>query len=145
MKTHALRNGDLDLIGDRFAMVDKAARVQQQLGLCLREPWGIDRFHPGWGSVMPNWIGGIANTPQVDMDLRNEVRRVVKNQMISANEAIMKRGNAGLAPNVEASEIVTDISNIVVRHSADRIFVRVVLSTASAEEFSLIINPGGGG
>jgi len=145
MRTHALRNGDFDLIGDRFAMVEGAARVQQQLGLCMREVWGIDRFHPGWGSVMPNWIGGVIAGPELNMDLRNEVRRVIQNHMTSTNDGINRRANSGFAPVITANEIITDISNIVIRHQQDRIFVRVVLGTASSSQFSLIINPGGGG
>ena len=145
MRTHALRNGDLDLIGDRFAMVEGAARVQQQLGLCMREVWGIDRFHPGWGSVMPNWIGGVISGPDLSMDLRNEVLRIVRNYMTSTTDAINRRANRGLRPVVTANEIITNVSNVVIRQSQDQIFVRVVLATASASEFSLIINPGGAG
>jgi hypothetical protein len=144
MRTYALRNGDLDLIGDRFAMVEGAARVQQQLGLCMREVWGVDRFHPGWGSVMPNWIGGVINAG-LELDLRSEVLRIVKNQMSSATDQINRRANSGLAPVVVAGEIITNVSNIVVRQAQDQVFVRVVLVTASNAEFSLIINPGGAG
>ena len=144
MRTHALRNGDLELIGDRFVMVEGAARVQQQLGLCMREPWGINRFHPGWGSVMPNWVGSVAISPLSDMDLRNEVLRVIKNHITSTNESINRRANAGQRPVITASEIIVNVSNIVIRQQQDRVFVRVALSTASAAEFSLIINPGGG-
>ena len=94
---------------------------------------------------MPNWIGGVIGGPSIEMDLRSEGMRVIKNYISSTNASVNQRANRNFAPVVTASEIITSVSNIVVRQAQDQIFVRVVLTTASASEFSLLINPGGGG
>jgi phage baseplate assembly protein W len=45
--------------------------------LALAEPYGDDRFHPQWGSVLPNYVG----TPigaDTEMLVRSEVARVIQ-------------------------------------------------------------------
>ena len=143
MRTFALSNGDLVLNGDRFAMIEGTARVQQQVGLCMREPWRVDRFHPGWGSVLPNWVGSTAITDQIKSDITNEIRRIVSNFVTSTTEQARRRANAGLPATVSASEILTGVTSIQIRQQEDRLYVRVNLSTMSPVEFSVITSPGG--
>jgi hypothetical protein len=143
MRTFALNNGDLVLSGDRFAMIEGPARVQQQVGLCMREPWRIDRFHRGWGSVLPNMIGSTAITEQIKADIANEIRRIVANFVTSTTEDARRRVNSGLPTVVGASEILTGVTSIQIRQQQDRLYVKVTLSTMGAVEFSIITTPGG--
>ncbi len=141
MKTFALRGGDLVLAGDRFAMVEGMARVQQQIGLCLREPYGSDRFHTGWGSVLPTWIGRVIDA-NVSAEVKAEILRVVKNFIRSQDDAVRSRAVAGLRPVVTAEEMVTDVSDIRVQQGQDSLIVKVTLRTGSAKTFSIVTSPG---
>ena len=142
MRTFLLRDGDFDLNGDRYRMVEGTARLQQQVGLCVREPWQIDRFHPGWGSVLPNWIGNSIIDRSVDMDVGNEIRRVVRNFAASTAGEVRRRANLGLQPVMRPSEVLSGVMSITIRHQLDRLYVRTVLTTASQTEFTIIATPG---
>ena len=57
MKSFALQNGDLVLGQGGLLTVTGPSKVRQDLSIAMREPVGCDRFHPNWGSVLPNYIG----------------------------------------------------------------------------------------
>lgn len=141
MKTFALRDGDLVLAGDRYAMVEGMARVQQQIGLCLREPYGGDRFHDRWGSVLPNWIGRVIESG-LDLEVRSEVLRVIKNFIRSQEDAVRFRAVRGLRPVITAEEMVTDVTDIRIEQREDTLLVKVTLKTGSSKTFSIVTSPG---
>lgn len=142
MRTLALRNGDLMLAGDRYAMVEGVARVQQSMALCLREPYGSDRFHPSWGSVMHDWIGRLID-PTLREEVRLEIIRVVKNFIISQNNIVRRYTNEGYAPPVTAEEMIADLTDVSVRQEQDQIMIRVTLKTMGLREFTIMTGPGG--
>lgn len=142
MKTLALRNGDLVVSGNALGMVKGVARVQQQVGLCLREPYGSDRFHPGWGSVLPEWIGRAIEGSGIQLELRAELIRVVKNFISSQTASIERRAVRGLRPVIEPAEILVDITDIKVIQERDSLVVKATLRTAGNREFSIVTAPG---
>lgn len=142
MKTFALKSGDLALAGSGYAMVTGAARIQQQLSLCLREPYGSDRFHPGWGSVLPEWIGRVIDGAGLQTEVRAELIRVVKNFIASQEASIAQRSVNGLRPVLAPGEILVDISSIQVVQSQDSIIVKATLRTAGGQEFGVMTSPG---
>lgn len=141
MKTFALRDGDLVLSGDRYAMVEGVARVQQQIGLCLREPFGSDRFHDRWGSVLPTWIGRVIE-PGVDLEVRSEVIRVIKNFIRAQDDAVRSRSVRGLRPVTTSEEMITDVTDIRVEQREDALLVKVTLRTGASKSFSIVTSPG---
>lgn len=141
MKTFALRNGDLVLTGSKFGMVEGMPRVQQQLGLAMREPFGSDRFHRDWGSVLDSWIGTYI-TGDVTDQVRSEVVRVVRDFIIRQNESVKTWAGQGRRANVTAEEMITDISAIQIEQNQDALLVKVTLRTASNAEFSILTSPG---
>ncbi len=46
-------DGDLDL----STTVEGLDKLKQDLSIWLREEYGVDRFHPNYGSVLQNFIG----------------------------------------------------------------------------------------
>lgn len=143
MKTFALQSGDLVLAGNAYGMVAGTARVQQQIGLCLREPYGSDRFHTRWGSVLPEWIGRtIDNSTQLGIEIRSEIIRVVKNFIAAQNAAIEGRAVAGFRPVMLPSEVIVDVTDIKVQQDQDSIIVKATLVTQGGQEFSIITAPG---
>lgn len=122
-------------------MVEGIVRAQQQVGLALREPLGSDRFHPEWGSTLPEYIGTIRSRG-VPAEIRAEVNRVIRDYIINQNEAIRRRAAAGLRPTITAEEMVMNVNTISVQASQDSISVKVVISTASNKEFAVLTTPG---
>jgi hypothetical protein len=142
MKTFALQSGDLVISGGGYQMVTGMARVQQQIGLCLREPYGSDRFHDRWGSVLPNWIGTVIEGPNIQMELRAELIRVVKNFISSQSALISQRAVNGLRSVLSPAETLVDISNIKIIQNQDTLVVKATLRTAGGQEFSIMTSPG---
>lgn len=141
MKTLAVKNGDLVLTGSKFGMVEGIARVQQQLGLALREAYGADRFHRGWGSTLPNWIGQVM-TVDVPFEVRAEVTRIVRDFIIQQTEKVKERAALGFTSVVTAEEMIMDITDIKIETRYDTLLVKVTLRTASGQEFSVLTSPG---
>lgn len=137
MRTFALRNGDLVLTGDRYGMVEGAALLQQQLSLALTEPFGSDRFHPRWGSVLNQWIGGTISDETISF-VQAEVLRVVKNYVVAQNAALTQRTSGMKRPNVSLNEIISEVTDVTVRPSGDSLVVRVGLRTAARQEFAVM-------
>lgn len=143
MKTFALSSGDLVLAGNAYGMVAGTARVQQQIALCLREPFGSDRFHTRWGSVLPEWIGRtIDNSSQLGIEIRAELIRVVKNFIAAQTAQIEDRSMRGLRPVIMPSEVIVDVQDIRVIQDQDSIIVKATLLTQGGQEFSIITAPG---
>lgn len=142
MRTFALRDGDLALAGNAYQMVGGVARVQQHVSLCLREPYGSDRFHPGWGSVLPDWIGRVIEGAGIGAELQSELRRVVKNVIAAQNAAIERRAVRGLKPVVSPAEVLIDITDIRVIHRGDTLIAKATLHTAGNQEFTIMTAPG---
>jgi hypothetical protein len=122
-------------------MVDGIARVQQQLGLAMREEFGNDRFHRQWGSTLPTWIGDVL-TAEVPFEVRAEVTRVVRDFILNQNEQIKQRASLGFSAVVRAEELIVEISDVKVQTRQDTVLVKVTLRTASNQEFSILTTPG---
>lgn len=142
MKTFALKNGDLLLTGDQYAMVEGAARVQQHLGLALREPFGSDRFAPKWGSTLPHRIGTPIGKSTAN-DVRAEVVRVIKNHMIVQNDQLRSRAMQGLSATLTASEVITQLVSVTIRQQQDTFIVKVDLATAGKQQITLLTSASG--
>jgi hypothetical protein len=137
MKSFALQNGDLVLGQGGLLTVAGPSKVRQDLSIAMREPLGCDRFHPNWGSVLPNYIGEPI-TGQIDSLVKAEVYRLVRNYMaVKANEMQSEylRGNRA---SFSADEIVINISSVDVVRNMDRLYVRVSLQTSGGSNVTLV-------
>lgn len=74
----ALQNGDLVAQGSSLGIVSGTAKLQQDMGLWLTERLGVDRFHPRYGSELPNFIGGVIDL-STQSRVQTEVDRVLGN------------------------------------------------------------------
>jgi len=137
MKTFKVADGDLVLGQGGFVSITGQAKVRQDLGISMREPLGCDRFHPRWGSILPNYIGEPITIRISDL-VEAEVYRLVRNYMtVKANEMQSEflRGNKS---SFGSDEIVTNISKVDVAWNFDRIFVRVGLELSSGQQVALV-------
>lgn len=137
MKTLALRGGDLVVGPGGLVTVTGHERVRQDLGVAAREPLGSDRFHPRWGTTLPDMIG-LANQPDTEALVRAEILRLVQNYVALQGERMSRDSSYRRQPRYDASEIIDRIDTIDVRQEMDRLHVRVVLHTLSGAEVTLI-------
>lgn len=137
MKTFKLSGRDLSLTGNGYSMVSGIDRVRQQIGLGIRESYGGDRFHPRWGSVLPEWIGTVINRPGMSLEIRSEIIRVVKNFMAVQSAEIDARASRGLSPVVVPSEVVLGVTDVKIVKSQDSLSVTVYLQTAGGQVVSI--------
>lgn len=137
MQTFMMRDGDLSLTSGSFEVATGGDKLYQDLSFALREPIGTDRFHPGWGSALPQFIGGTAS-PATAVLVQNEVRRVVRNHSVVQQGKISADIRSRQPARYGTGEIIKEIGEIQVRAEYDRLHVRCLLSTLSAAEVALV-------
>ncbi len=139
MKTLALADGDLVLSGRGHATVDGVFKTMQDIGIALREEFGVDRFHPNWGSLLPNMIGRPFDE-DVLLDVRTEVTRIVNNYLTVQRDTILRRSPGA---QVSSAEIVDRVDSVkVVPRGFGRIDVTIQLLTLDRRAFSLSMTIG---
>lgn len=68
-------NGDLNISSGQFEPVRGIEKLRQDLGLWLRERYGIDRFHPNYGSTLDTYVGNVIDDLSMQ-EIEQEVIRV---------------------------------------------------------------------
>lgn len=137
MQTLMIRDGDLSLASGTFETVRGGDKLYQDLSHAVREPIGTDRFHPGWGSSLPNFIGGTAS-PATGTLVQNEVRRVVRNHAAVQQSKMTIDAQNRRRSRFGTGEVIKEIGSIQVRAEYDRLHVRCLLSTLSGAEVALV-------
>lgn len=137
MKALALQNGDLVVGQGGFATVNGVTKVRQDLGIAMREPLRSDRFHPGWGSALPSYIG-MPISQQIGSMVEAEVYRLVRNYMTVKGNEIQQDYLRGSSPHFTMDEVVSNITDVKVSWSMDRIYVQVSLQTAGGSQVTLV-------
>lgn len=137
MKTFKITStGDLDLDNGGYAMVTGAPKIEQDLGLALREPFGQDRFHPRWGSLIPDYIGDPI-TPAMPGTLHAEVNRIVGNYIQLQTILLNEDARLGQRPRLQASGVVASIDAVFAKQVADKIYLRVELTTLGGQKVTI--------
>ena len=137
-----IENGDLQIGATGFATVSGAAKVFQDLSIATLEPYGCDRFHPKWGSLLYNHVGD-AITPVVSTLVESEVARLINNYVLVQQDAISSRVAQGLASQFSTDEVVSSIESINVTQHQDFLTVAVTVKTVSGQSVALTsqVNP----
>lgn len=137
MRTLELRNGDLVLGPGGYSMVQGAAKVRQDLAAIVREAIGTDRFHPRFGTVLYDYLGGYQDT-EVLMLIRAEVHRCIQNYMMVQSEQVTSDMAAGRRPRYTPDELVAGVDSVQVQSRYDRFNIKVTVSTASGDDVTLL-------
>lgn len=133
MKTFALVGGDLVLGEGGYALVTGQEKVKQDLGVAMREPYGCDRFHPRWGSVLISYVGEPVEQ-QTAFLIQQEIGRIIRNYIMVQGGVVEEDVAARRRSRVATSEVITGVNGIDVRQNQDKYHVRVRLSLFSGEE-----------
>ncbi|AAN16792.1 hypothetical protein Cali_134 [Mycobacterium phage Cali] len=115
----ALENGDLVQRGSQLAVVQGRAKLEQDINLWLLERYGGDRFHLNMGSILQEFIGGIAS-PSARAEIHAEVFRVLQNY-----QALQLRRFRENPQNLSASELLVSVDEITTQMTYDTVRVTV--------------------
>ena len=127
MKALALSGRDL-VIGDGgdYAVKRGVAKVTQDIRCALLEPLGNDRFHPGWGSTLDDFVGLVADEYSA-FDAQQEVYRVILNYMAVQQDkadAQIASGNQNL---YSYAEIVAEVKEVTASLRYDTVAIEILL------------------
>lgn len=136
MKTLRLSNGDLTLTGRVFAEVSGTNKVAQDLRGALAEPVGNDRFHPGWGSTLDNFISTITDE-NTAFEIEAEVNRVISNYAAVQRDKVEADIYSDSETRFTTDEILQRIGGVSATVEQDRVSVDIRLLTASGEVIAL--------
>ena len=136
----ALSNGDIVLGESGHALVSGSQRVLQSLTTGLKESYGVDRFHPRWGSALDSFVGSMTSRGTVPLMVESEVRRVVElwaqSQFLLFREQ-MERPSA-VRGSFAAGEVISGIQSVDVTALLDKVTVRVRLKMLSGETVTMM-------
>jgi phage baseplate assembly protein W len=142
MKTLAIRNGDLVIGPEGHLVIDGASKVRQEIGLTLREPVGVDRFHREWGSMLPNYIGEPIQR-STGLLVETETTRVVQNY-VAQQANVLERDSIGTRRSrLNANEVIGSLNGVRVRQDQDKIHVKIEMTMLSRRRESIVASVGG--
>ena len=135
MKTLRLSGGDLVLGSGGFEALTGPDRIVQDLRVALSEPLGIDRFHPGWGSRIDDFVGQPLNQATA-FDLEQEVNRVVGNYMAVQAERASRNALREDTQRYSTADLISHVSDVKVEYSQDQAQITITIATLSGEEIT---------
>lgn len=136
MKTFTLDGGDLALGQSGYALVEGSLKLRQDLAVALREPFGCDRFHPRWGSLLYDYVGMIAHDEAAIL-VRGEITRLLQNYIHIQGNIMAADVAAGRKSRFSRGEMIQDLKGIDIAPELDRFKVRVQINTMSNDQVTL--------
>lgn len=137
MKALEIRNGDLVVGAGGFTTIEGAAKVRQDLGIAVREPYGSDRFHPRWGTLLHEYVGTAVGSLS-EMRIQAEIARIVQNYIRVQGEALERDVATNRRPRFSKDEVVERVESIAIRQEYDKFRVRVIVRTFSNTDIAII-------
>lgn len=137
MKALLLSSGDLAVgqSGDYAVIVD-AFKVKQDVRNALVEPMGNDRFHPGWGSSLLDYVGQIADDLQ-RVTVTGEVNRVVGNYAAVQRDRITADVLSGSTSRFTTDEILSAVTGVALIANQDRFSIKITIGTVAGTTVSV--------
>lgn len=120
----AVVNGDLVRAGNSLAVVYGSEKLKQDLCLWVTERYGIDRFHPRMGSILPEYIGSLI-TDNTRAKIQAEILRILQSY-----QTVQMQGMKAAPQRYSYSEILYSIDAINVAISYDTVAATVQVSSA---------------
>ena len=137
MKTFQIQSGDFVVGPGGYAMVSGPRKVLQDLSVLVREPFGIDRFHPQWGGVLDEFVGQEVTTTSRALVV-GEIERLFQNYMVMQSRQISADMTMRRKPRFGPGEIIETVEGIKVQQAFDRLNIKVTIRTVSGETIDII-------
>ena len=119
-----LLNGDLDLSSNKMGTVQGVAKLTQDLSVWLREEYGIDRFHPDYGSALDTYIGEPLDEV-LEHDIQVEILRVLGNYQQIQSVSFQKSPS-----KYTLDELLDQVVSVECTANYDSVYVTVNFTTA---------------
>lgn len=136
MRTLQLRNGDLVVGTTGHQVVEGTQKIRQDLALALGEPYGDDRFHPSWGSMLPRYVGDTA-TEETRALVISETARVLQAYVDSQATDVLQDSLAANRSRYATADVVRQVDAIDATLSLDTIQLKVSLTTQAGQDVVL--------
>lgn len=143
MKTLRLQHGDLVPGPGGLETVTGPDMLIQDLRGALGEPLGNDRFHPGWGSVIDDYVG-LPLDEGTAFEIEQEVNRVIGNYMAVQDEYLRRDQTSGRAPRYTTDDVIAAVSGVDVKYRHDHASITIGIQTMSRSEAAVQLEIGGG-
>ena len=140
MHTLRVQDGDLVLGAGGYALIRGGHKIAQDLRFALTEPFGTDRFHPRWGSILGDYIG-LAMDAELPFHVEGEVNRVVGNYMRAQGQEVARDLLDARATRFRDDGVIRTIGQVVTRSRADRLDVSVTIATLAGEQVNVQVSP----
>jgi hypothetical protein len=136
MFTLQVQNGDLQIGANGFASLNGTQKVYQDLSISTLEPYGCDRFHPRWGSMLYTYIGDAITPVQASM-VESEISRLVNNYILVQQDNITSESSLGLQSQYASNEVVASVESVDVIQNQDWFTVNVAILTVAGDQVTL--------
>jgi hypothetical protein len=123
----AIKDGDLVQQGSQLGLAFGLDKLVQDVQLWLMERYGGDRFHVNTGSILQEFIGGIAND-SARVEVQGEVLRVLQNY-----QSLQLRRFKDNPQVLSTSEMLISIDDISARVKYDAVEVAVKLRNGAQQ------------
>jgi len=120
-----LEDGDLSVRSSRAQLVSGQDKLKQDLDCWLKETYGSDRFHPLYGSVLGQYVGGVIND-NTAFFLKSEIIRVLTN----FQKLQLRRVQANPA-SFSSQQLLDEIVSVVTSANYDTINAVISYNTAT--------------
>jgi hypothetical protein len=117
-------------------VVEGTSKIRQDLALALGEPYGDDRFHTNWGSMLPNYIGDGA-TEEVRALVISEAARVLQAYVDGQATDILQDSLAASRSRYATADVVRQVNGVDAVLSFDTIQLKVSLTTQAGQNVVL--------
>jgi hypothetical protein len=128
MRSLTIENGDLVLGSGGYTTVEGSQRIIQDLGLAIREPYGMDRFHPRWGTLLDSYVGMVIG-PDTPVLIEAEARRMVGNYVALQQQQLQREATAGRPSRFISGEVIIGVAGVALSQNYDRLAVKITLDT----------------
>jgi len=132
----AIADGDLVQRGSRLDVVSGIEKLRQDVYCWLTERYGGDRFHVNMGSILQDFIGGIASE-STRVEVQSEIFRVLQNY-----QSMQLRRFKENPEKLSSSELLISIDDILTAMRYDAINVTVRLRNGSQQATTVKLTSG---
>lgn len=123
----AIADGDLVQQGSQLGLVYGVEKLKQDVNCWLMERHGGDRFHLNYGSILQDFIGGVA-TQATKAEVHAEVFRVLQNY-----QSLQLKRFKENPQKLSASELLVSVDDIATAVRYDTVNVAVRLRNGSQQ------------
>ena len=117
-----------------MSIVYGVEKLKQDLCLWVTEDYGIDRFHPKMGSVLPDYIGSLI-TDSTRVQVQSEILRILQNY-----QAVQLQGLKATPQRYSYSELLYSIQAINVAISYDTVYATVSVQNADNNSATIVVS-----